>query len=73
MIRQMICPILFKQKERKIKVTITYSLFGGVGGGGESSTDETLKVSKLTEVSPLMSMLSCPLSCSTALVGGASL
>ena len=56
MIHQMICLNLFKQKERKIKVTITYSLFGGVGGGGESSTDETLKVSKLTEVSPLMSM-----------------
>ena len=34
---------------------ITYSLFGGVGGGGESSTDETLKVSRLTKVSPLIS------------------
>ena len=56
MIRQMIRLNLFKQKERKIKVTITYSLFRGVGRGGESSTDETLKVSKLTEVSPLMSM-----------------
>ena len=52
----MIHPNLFKQKERKIKVIITYSLFGGVRGGGESSTDETLKVSKLTEVSTLMSM-----------------
>ena len=44
------------KKERKLKTTITYSLFGGVGGGGESSTDETLKVSRLTKVSPLMSM-----------------
>ena len=52
----MIRPNLFKQKKRKLKVTITYFLFGGVWGGGESSTDETLKVSKLTKVSPLMSM-----------------
>ena len=66
MICQMIRPILFKQKERKIKIIITYSLFGGVGGGGESSTDETLKVSRLTEASPLISS-------PTALVGGASL
>ena len=51
----MIHPILFKQKERKIKIIITYSLFGGVGGGSESSTDETLKVSRLTEASPLIS------------------
>ena len=56
MIHQMIQPNLFKQKEIKIKVTINYSLFGGVGGGSESSTDEMLKVSKLIEVSPLMSM-----------------
>ena len=52
-IRQMIRLCFFKKK-RKIKIIITYSLFGGVGGGGESSTDETLKVSKLTEVSPLI-------------------
>ena len=51
----MIRPILFKQKARKIKIIITYSLFGRVRGGGESSTDEMLKVSRLTEASPLIS------------------
>ena len=56
----MICQVIHlyfskKKEERKIKIIITYSLFGGVGGGGESSTDETLKVSRLTEVSPLIS------------------
>ena len=56
MIRQAICLYFSREKGRKIKTTITYSLFGGVGGGGESSTDETLKVSQLTEVSPLISM-----------------
>ena len=55
MIRQMIHPSLQKTKERKIKKIITYSFFVGVGGGGESSTDETLKVSRLTEASPLIS------------------
>ena len=44
-----------KEKGEKFKITITYSLFSGVRGGGESSTDKTLKVSKLTEVSPLIS------------------
>ena len=52
MIHQVIRLSFSKQKGRKIKKIITYSLFGGVGGGGESSTDETLKVSRLTEVSP---------------------
>ena len=56
MIHQVIRLCFFKkQKERKIKIIIIYSLFGGVRGGGKSSTDETLKVSKLTEVSPLIS------------------
>ena len=55
----MICQVIrlcfLKKKERKIKIIITYSLFGGVGGGGESSTDEILKVSRLTKVSPFIS------------------
>ena len=55
MIRQVIRLCFFKKKERKIKIIITYSLFSGIGGGGASSTDETLKVSKLTQVSPLIS------------------
>ena len=55
MIRQAIRLNFSKEKGRKIKITITYSLFGGVGGGGEFSTDETLKISKLTKVSPLIS------------------